>query len=133
MSFGDPAVVYLLHHEEFQALKVGIASQVSRTDRIAHHAFKGWKAIATWSTPTGFHAAAVELEALNWWRNDLGAPVALTKKQMPQGGYTETASHLFVGITETVRKIGRTVAILNKDPDAYVAAADETAELMEDG
>jgi hypothetical protein len=53
MSFGDPEVVYLLHHEEFQALKVGIASQVSRTDRIAHHAFKGWKAIATWSTPTG--------------------------------------------------------------------------------
>jgi hypothetical protein len=116
-----------------QNRRAGIASHASRTDRIAHHAFRGWKRIATWSTPTGFHAAAVELEILNWWRNDLGAPVALTKNEMPQGGYTETVSHLHVGIAKTADKIESAVAAVRQEPDSYIATAEETDALMQDG
>jgi hypothetical protein len=133
MSFGDPAVVYLLRHEDLEALKVGIASRVSRTDRIAQHAFKGWKTIGSWSTPTGFHAAAVELGVLNWWRNELGAPVALTKRDMPQGGYTETVSELHVDLAETLAKIESAVAAANQVPDAYMATPEATNALMKDG
>lgn len=133
MSFGAPAVVYLLCHDDFEALKVGIASQVSRTDRLEYHQFQGWKLIKVWETPTGFHAAAIEREILDWWRDELGAPVLLTKKQLPQGGHTETVSYSRVGVTETVKKIRRAVAVANRNPHAYVASEHETALLMTDG
>lgn len=42
-SYNDPAVVYLLRHGRYQALKIGVASEASKYDRIADHGRHGWK------------------------------------------------------------------------------------------
>ena len=59
----------------------------------------------TWDVATGVQAINIEQSILRWWRDDLGAPYALTKDDMPQGGRTETASLLWVDIDDTLARI----------------------------
>jgi hypothetical protein len=133
ISYIEPAVVYLLRHRKFQAIKVGIASLNSQYDRIAHHQQNGWEPVASWSTPTGFQAALVEREILDWWRLELIAPPAVAKEQMPQGGHTETVSHIYVGIAATKARIDEAVRRLDEMPQSELPQADEVVELMVDG
>lgn len=122
--YQDPAAVYLLRHSRYQALKIGVASEVSKYDRIGHHAGNGWKLEGNWVVPTGAHAAAVEQKILRWWRQEIGAPIALSHKEMPQGGWTETASHSYVGVSATKVRIEELTAEFTQQPTSELPPLD---------
>lgn len=122
----DPATVYLLRHDRHQALKIGVASEASKYDRIADHARHGWEMVRSWATPSGNHAAAIEQEVLRWWREEIGAPMALTKKEMPQGGWTETVSPLYVGVSASKERIDDLVAKFTEQPVSELPPLDLT-------
>ena len=108
-----PSIIYLMTHDGFRAIKVGIgaASEV----RVSSHAKYGWTLHAKWRVPTGKTAFAVEREILRWWREDLGAPIAVDPRDMPQYGATETAPLVFVDPDETSDVIGRLIRVLSRD------------------
>jgi hypothetical protein len=94
-AYGAPGLVYLLQHDEFYALKVGVTTEAAVSDRVSQHLAYGWRVLRTWETATGDEAISVEAAVLAWWRRELGAPVAVLPSDMPQGGYTETVSLLY--------------------------------------
>ena len=101
IDYTAPAILYLMTHEEFFSIKVGITGSTSMTDRIGVHEQKGWTLVRSWSTSTGFEAEEIEGKVLSYWRDVLGAPASVQRDEMPQGGWTETASLLFVEQDET--------------------------------
>jgi hypothetical protein len=92
-------------NKDFQALKIGITTKESRTNRIRAHELKGWGLIQKWNTETGLEAEIIESAVLKWWRTSLGAPIALTSVQMPSGGFTETAALVHVDKDMTVEVV----------------------------
>jgi hypothetical protein len=86
----QPGSVYLIEHAAFDALKIGIRNLSS--DRIADHERNNWTLIEEWHFDDGSIPGTVEAAVLDWWRTEIGAPVACQPEQMPQAGYTETAS-----------------------------------------
>jgi hypothetical protein len=99
-NFNEPALVYLMRHDGLAAVKIGITSMVAKQDRIVQHQHNGWRVMFRWPTPTGYRAWEIEKEMLRWWREEIGAPPAVNRKKMPQGGYTETVSLSFVSMRE---------------------------------
>ena len=112
IDYAAPGVVYLMHHPDLFCLKVGVSTTAAKQVRVDAHAKKGWVTIATWGTHTGDDAEQIEQQILGWWRNELGAPVALTKSEMPSGGWSETAALIHVDIDDTIARITRLIAEL---------------------
>jgi hypothetical protein len=104
-NYDAPGIVYLMLNTDYQALKIGITTQHSRTDRIHDHELKGWSLVKKWDTETGLDAELVESATLRWWRESLGAPQALTSSQMPSGGHTETAALIYVDQKTTIEVV----------------------------
>ena len=105
LSYTDPAYLYLLVHEEFHSIKVGVSNFDSRPNRIKAHQTHGWKVIKVYEFKTGKTAELVESKVLRWLRLNKKLPPSVKPKQMPQGGFSETASLSGVGIIEINRKI----------------------------
>jgi hypothetical protein len=101
IQLNKPAVVYIITHRALQAHKVGIASRSGY--RLRQHSLEGWETYQVLNVDSGERAFAVEAEVLNWIRNDLGAPPALSRDQMPQHGWTETVAATKVGLPELWR------------------------------
>ena len=91
-------IVYLLRHESFQVLKIGVTTEAARRVRLDDHEHHGWSVVQTWATNDGADAELVETAVLRWWRFDLGAPEALQQDDMPQAGHTETAALILPGM-----------------------------------
>ncbi len=104
-AFDAPGIVYLLEHKKFAALKIGISTKKAQNDRVRNHERNGWSHLWSWRTPTGLDAVLVEEAILKWWRIELGAPAAMKKSDMPNGGYTETAPIVHVDVDETIQRI----------------------------
>ena len=115
IDYTAPGIVYLMHHPEFFCLKIGVSTTASRTVRVDTHAKTGWNVVQTWDTPTGDDAERIEQQVLAWWRNELGAPIALTKAEMPTGGWSETAALIHVDIDWTIDRINQLVAQLDTE------------------
>lgn len=97
-DYGDmPAFVYLVHHKAQRVIKVGI------TNQHAHRLKKypGWTLVDTIRTNTGNDAARIEAEILRCWRFELGLDIKISRGQMPNKGYTETADE--VGLEASLR------------------------------
>jgi hypothetical protein len=105
-----PTLVYLLVHDGFAALKVGVANVGSL--RLGGHERHGWRTVKTWECRTGGDALFVERTTLRWWRDDCGAAEACTLSDMPQGGWTETAPMMHVGLDRTAMVIDALMASL---------------------
>lgn len=87
--------VYLIAHQSMQSYKIGIANSQPRKkyyDRLLQHELKGWVLVSKFEFTTAEIAMKVEQEFLKWVREVLGLGIYLSKKEMPQGGYTETFS-----------------------------------------
>ena len=112
-----PGIVYLMRHPDLFCLKVGVSTTAAKAVRVDAHAKTGWVTIETWDTPTG-DAEQIEQQILGWWRNELGAPPALTKTEMPTGGWSETAALIHVDIDDTINRINRLVAASHAATDA---------------
>lgn len=98
----DTAVVYLISHAGFGALKIGITG----TDdiRLSHHRQQGWEVVAVVTMP-GRRAIDTERAILTEWRTGLGLPPYLSKGEMTRGGWTETVDADAVDIPATVARI----------------------------
>ena len=114
MTLSAPSVVYLIQSDDFFALKVGISNKDSIDRRLDSHAkFSFIKVINTWDCADGVTAKNIERTIIKWWRDSLFAPIALPKNEMPSGGWSETASLLWVDAEDTANHIDQLVSELD--------------------
>ena len=113
IDYKAPGILYLMKHQEFQSVKVGISSTKARKLRIPTHIMFGWELIREWSLDSANTALTIETIVISKWRNELGAPPSLLPKDMPQGGASETAALLHVDIEDTANYIDRLVSELD--------------------
>lgn len=85
-----PARVYLVHDEKRRVVKVGITN--ARAHRMTKYA--NWTLVALVETSTGEEAAQIEAEVLRHWAVELKLRPKLTRGEMPDKGYTETADDI---------------------------------------
>jgi len=109
LDYSAEGIVYLLERQDFFSAKVGITTPNSKTDRIAAHVKEGWQLVSTWKTTTAAEAEVIEDKALEWWREVLEAPISMRQEDM-KSGWTETASLLYVSISDTANYIDRLVS-----------------------
>lgn len=84
----DDVYLYVVHHPEFEAIKIGIGRS---TARLIQHRAHGWQVITvTEPTLTGQRAMAIEVAVCKAWRV-AGLPIGVLAENMPQNGATETA------------------------------------------
>jgi len=112
LDYTAEGIVYLLERQDFFSAKVGITTPNSKTDRIAAHIKEGWQLVSTWKTPTANEAEEIEDKTLEWWREDLEAPISMRQEDM-KSGWTETASLLYVNIEDTANYIDRLASELD--------------------
>jgi recombinational DNA repair protein (RecF pathway) len=98
----EEAVVYLIEHRAYGAVKVGIAD--AKGSRLRKHGRHGWQVLAVVQV-RGERALAVEKSILGWWRVDLGLPPFLSKSEMSQFGWTETVDADAIDIPATIARI----------------------------
>ena len=99
---GEDAVVYLMNHPGYGAVKIGITDAAA--SRVKKHQRHGWETLAAVNV-TGEVALAIEAEILDWWRADLGLRSYLGRQEMPQGGWTETVDSMEIDVASTIRRI----------------------------
>jgi hypothetical protein len=109
-----PALVYVVTHPALGAVKVGVSD--ADGERIAAHRRAGWQLAAAFRV-TARAAAVIEAGVLDWWRRGLGLPAYLSREQMPQGGWTETAAAGSIDLAATVTRICAQAA----SPEAWPA------------
>lgn len=85
-------LLYLISNKELHSLKIGISRMNSETDRIRNHQEYGWQLEKCWNFDDHINAQQVEGATIAWWRNHLKLGPSVARQEMPQGGYTETAS-----------------------------------------
>ncbi len=102
----DAAVIYLISHQNYRAIKIGIGA--AHQGRVKQHEKHGWNTVHVWSGIDGVTAYTVERMVLDTWRT-AGIPTAVSRSAMPQGGFTETAPMGLVDLVKTRRLITRTI------------------------
>ena len=90
IQYDKPAYLYLLSHEIYQSIKIGISGKTAINSRLEAHKKYGWEVFKTKDLATGVDAERVETSVLNWLRTELHLGIHLSKEFMPQGGWTET-------------------------------------------
>jgi hypothetical protein len=96
------AVVYLITHPGFGAVKIGITD--SSGSRLKKHTTRGWQVLCTVAAP-GERAILIEAEILDWWRGELALSAYLGQPEMSQGGWTETVSAEEIDLVLTIHRI----------------------------
>lgn len=87
IDLAKPGYLYLIVHDDRQALKVGIANV---EQRLKQHARDGWRLVGRWNADVVRNAREIERETLDWFtRQDI--PYAFERGEMRYRGYTETA------------------------------------------
>lgn len=87
-NYSEPAVIYLMTHQELGAHKLGISGKTKK--RIQQHKREGWQTFQVIEIETGSKAYEIEQEMFSWLNETYGWTPYLSKEEMPQGGYTET-------------------------------------------
>lgn len=109
MDLSAPAKIYLLQSKAWFACKVGIMGHDSK--RLTDHQRSGWSLASSsgaeclWPVDSGEKAFNIEQAIIEWWRTDLGAPIAVGREALPRRGHTETASLGLISIDETAMRI----------------------------
>lgn len=109
IRYGDPSYLYLIRNINLNALKVGIGNQSKRNDRIHVHINRGWEVIDTWHFKTAEEAKIVEQAALMWIRQEKKLSAALSRRDMPQGGHSETFDLRQLSDREVVKKVNQII------------------------
>lgn len=82
--------MYVMRHNSSAALKIGIRNLTSQ--RLQDHQRHGWTLVEEWSFADGTRPPHMEGLVLDWCHSELGLAIACKPGEMPQGGYTETAT-----------------------------------------
>jgi hypothetical protein len=104
-DFTRPGLLYLITHDEFLSHKIGITNVDSKEVRLEKHINQGWRVYKKKIFEDGNQAYEIEQVTLDWLRSDLGMPICLSTKQMPQGGYTETVDASEIGLVTIWNKV----------------------------
>jgi hypothetical protein len=92
LNYSDPAYIYLIFHEEYSSIKIGVSNLDSKPNRIKAHQKNGWSVYRIRNLRNGRAAEEIETQVLRWIRKNKRLPVHLSPKLMPQGGHSETVS-----------------------------------------
>jgi Zn ribbon nucleic-acid-binding protein len=111
MDMNVPSYLYLISHESYGALKIGIGNVLKNknSDRLLSHKRNNWDLYRTWNFKTGADAYFVEQAILNILRLEMGIPPYLSKEQMPQRGETETVDVEMISILELEKIIKKVI------------------------
>lgn len=103
---GTPSCLYLLTSISLGVCKIGISNVESLQKRLNEHKNQGFKIVENiWNFATGLDAYKIEQRIITWWRDELGIPPALTRREMPRHGYSETAFTTLIPVEYTMAKI----------------------------
>jgi hypothetical protein len=106
----ERTLLYLIYSPTLKAFKIGIANLSNR--RYSQHRVKGWVLIKYWYFQDRGLARQIESEALKVLRNKF--PKAyLTKKDMPQHGYTEAFSSEAILSKNVIKIINKFIKNIN--------------------
>jgi hypothetical protein len=83
---------YLIKHDELNAIKVGIGNLNRKQDRLREHKRHGWSILYRYDFEYGEDAYNIEQQILKWVKKERNLPNNLSKKDLPQGGWTEAFS-----------------------------------------
>lgn len=98
LNYSEPAYIYLIFHEEYDSIKIGVSNLDSRPNRIKAHQKNGWSVYKIYNLKNGKAAEEIETHVLRWLRKTKELPVHLSPKMMPQGGHSETVSALEIAL-----------------------------------
>jgi len=87
-DYFGPSVLYLIESTRFQAFKIGIAGKTS--NRLSAHRQAGWDKVLFTHEALGYEVNYVEQFVLNWLREEMRVPEAVSNDQLPEKGGTET-------------------------------------------
>ena len=114
IDWDAPALVYLIHHEEFGSHKVGITGSGSRADRLKGFSALGWEIHKTLELPTGEDAHEVEQEVLNSYREQNFCPYLTPDLMKSMGGHSETIDAEAVSLLDLWRQIEEVAEEINR-------------------
>lgn len=104
-DYGAPSYLYILYHEEFDSIKVGISNTDAKKNRIEDHMKNGWQLIKKYNFKTGKQCENCETDFFIWLRRVRLLQQHLMPEQMPKGGHTETVSGDSITVLEIQHKI----------------------------
>ena len=87
-DYFGPGVLYLIESTRFHAFKIGIAEKTS--NRLSAHRQAGWDKVLFIYEALGYEVNYVEQFVLNWLREEMRVPEAVSNDQLPEKGGTET-------------------------------------------
>lgn len=105
LDYSAPSYLYIVSHQEFGSLKVGISNDDARANRIIAHKRNGWKLHKVFKFKTGADASDCETAILRHLRIKLKLGVHLSGNLMPQGGHTETVDGEEITVLELTKLV----------------------------
>jgi len=115
LDYSAPSYLYIVSHQEFGSLKVGISNDEARANRIAAHKRNGWKLHKSYKFRTGAQASDCETAILRHLRIKLQLGVHLSGNLMPQGGHTETVDGEEITVLELTKIVDSYVKKIKKN------------------
>jgi hypothetical protein len=104
----DEAIIYVVHLESKQTIKVGITN--TSTNRLSAWNNKGWKTVTTFVFEHGSEAIYLERAFHTWRRHVMEVPNKLTASDTGRlGGWTETFDAVLLGEMQVVNKINQLI------------------------
>lgn len=105
IKYGQPAYLYLIYHDEYKSIKVGISNSEANLNRLSVHKKYGWLEYRVFNFDTADEAEFYETMLLQWIRNERFLPHHLSRDLMPQGGFTETVDAEEISLPEIEVKL----------------------------
>ena len=100
LTYNAPAYFYIMQHDEYQSIKIGISNNEATPNRVRSHEIEGWKLFKIFNFDTGQIAFDIENRILKWIRTEKQLGIHLNKEMMKQGGYSETIDANEISVLE---------------------------------
>jgi len=115
ITYTEPAYLYIVQHDEYSSIKIGISNNEATPNRVRSHEIKGWAHFKSFNFATGQIAEDIENLLLAWIRNDKKLGIHLSKDLMKQGGHTETIDAMEITVIEIEHKIRELIKFKRKN------------------
>ncbi len=110
LNMKQPAYLYLISHDEFNAYKVGLGTKKKNDDRLQKFIKRGWKTYRVWHFKSGKEALKIEKAFFKYVRKELKIPEYLSKTLMKETtGHTETMDADQISLPEIEKIINRMI------------------------
>ena len=116
LTYNEPAYLYILQHDDYQSIKIGISNDDAEPNRVRIHERDGWKHHKSFFFATGQIAEDLENAVLNWLRQEKSLGAHLSKDQMKQGGYSETVDAIEISVNEIEKYVKKLIKGHRKNP-----------------